>query len=1014
MKSSDLLTAQEVRTRLDVAASDLRAQAEADAAALAVEQDTYERDLEASAAAEVVAHTPAMSGVQQNGGLGDTVLSGASSSHFESTFSRAQQDALSAVAGGVDQFVAIVLQEAVKTIDELREVADELAVESAQLASAAASGLLVPPTRDDIEDLQDELASAKSQAILVQREVKNLRARRQASRVADGSERQPDEFPIARSLDGRPLVRTAGASESSDRDDQGSSLAQGVAGQTRSRIAEEQNEMLQELLRRPALDRVAYIAVCSAIGNMKRSKTARDKAVKATEKLKGIYLAIKNILSGAFLGDLQENLENQAQKSIDGAVDFIQDKIDAADGFLQAIARLPGPFVSTVSAIGEQPQGTPVIDSLSALCGLKGARFCDLQGLIEVAISLDIEFGLRAPALPMFGRAVLTLDPPEESQAPSHVVVPGQEADLILVSLTGTQLVARFSRQRAPVAYDATTQSFKERPDVFGNGAGKIVLLGNGTQQDQEVVYSAVSYNAATNNYTFTLTTSPTSRVPTVRGEADNTALAGLTGPAGGALPTTPVNSWNPTVSFPVGATVVTMRAPEAQARDIVTPCDVAIGYGEQILISGEYDATTAGTVRALQGTPFASWMTGLTIDLGPASATAQAQRRVITYVNPTTVTYAGANVPGHLSGGSRGAFRLTIDAFETRRATSTSPGPHPDLIAFNLQTPTSRPHARLLALPQAAVRVVPDVRDNNLNAVATPANPDVRDRDILPAGATVFSATFAPLDGQDPAQSSAAQDAYWTPILVAAGVGKAFIGGQGPFSYTSVSDEPGPTLRFTLSSGTPQPFAAGTRVEVETMSLLDRFGVEFPDTWFDPIDLWLAQLGDALSRLEAKFCRLLSGSPQDIAASATALSALATAVSLQLTAARFAFMAWLVPLTQANSLTRALDSLDGMGASRASKALREGKISEFASMSAAEGTQEGNFLVVAQEYQQRVTTDEQYRVLAKAVAEIRGRFDSLMAATNAVGNIKAAQAAELERRQLGSRRIQTLQEELP
>lgn len=1004
MKSEDLLTDAELRSMMTESAASMREQAEADASALAVDQETYETDLEAAAAAEVVAAQPAMAGIEQRGGLDDGALTNGQT-QYEQAFARAQQDALSAVASGVDRFVAMVLQEAVNIVDELRELADEMAAESGQLALAASTGLLTPPSATDIEDYQDEVSEAKAQATLVQRETQNLRARRLASRVAEGTKLQPDEFPIAQSLPGRPLVRTESASEPTDRDDQGSSLVQGNAGQTRSSVASDQNIKLQALLRKPAIDRIAYIAVCSAIANMSRAQSAQARAKKTLEKLKSVYEAIENILSGRFLNDLQENLEAQAGKAIGKAVDFLQQKLDAADGFLQAIARLPGPFLSTVQTIGDEPDRAPVIDSLSALCGLKGERFCDLQGLIEVAISLDVEFGLQAPRLPMFGRAQLTLDPPEESQAPHHVVVPGQEADLILVSVSGTTLVARFSRQLSPTSFDGGTRTFRERPDVFGNGAGRVVLIGNGTQEDVEFTYTAVSFSALTNNYTFTLTSAPGPRVPTVRGEADTAALPSLTGPAPGALPTSPLKSWNASVAFPVGASVITMRVPEAQARDISLPCDLALGFGEQILITGEYDSSVPNQIQALSGAPFASWMVGLSIDIGSATSTAQAQRRTITtFIDAETLTYSGANIPGTLNGGTRGLFRLTIDSFEVRRALSVVDGPHPDLKSFTLNAATSRPHARLRALPQAAVRVVPDVRDTNLNQIATPADPNVRDRDILPAGSTVFSATYT-----DPAQ-----DAYFTPILTAAVTGRAFIGGQGPFAYTLITDETGPTVRVTLAAGTPQAFAAGTIVEIETTSLLDRFSVEFPDSWFTPLDNWLLGLGAELNRLEAKFCRLLSGSPQDIAASAAALSALSSSVSLTLTTARFALVAWLVPLTQASSLTRALTTLEGMGATRAAQRLREGRVGEFVSMTPAEGSHEGNTLIVAQAYQDRVVTEEEYRVLAKSVAEVRARFDAQVAATNAVGDIKAAQAVELERRKQGARRIEALQEKLP
>lgn len=1006
MKPDDLLTDAELRARMGEAAAEMRTQADNDAAALKVAEDDYATDLGAGAFQEIVAEAPAIETFIESDDYAANKLvndvTGANA--YERSFNDARRDVLSSVAAGVDQFVAVVLQEAVDTIDELRNLTDEIGVEAAQLTLAAASGYLVPPTSGDIEDMQDQITEARDQAVQVQREVANLRARRDASRLTDGA--QPaDDFPVLRALPTRPVVRTDTNSESSDRDDEGASLAQGAPGQTRNAIAADQNERLQELLRAPALDRINYIAICAVIKNMTRSKDARDKATRTVEKLRGIYTELRKILSGDFLEDLQENLENEASTAIGNALTNIQAKLDATDGFLAAIARLPGPFVSTVRAMGDVPDTAPVVDSITALCGLKGARFCDLQGMIEIARSLDIEFGLQMPTVPMIGRAVLLLDAPEESQAPHHVVVPGQEADLILVSVSATTIVARFSRAEAPVTFDGVSQSFIERADVFGDGGGEIILIGNGTVSDVSFTYTSVSYSPVTNNYTFTVTSNPGSRVPTVRGQADGAVLPGLTGPAPGAVTTVPINSWNDTILFPVGTGQITLRVPEAQARDISLPCDLALGFGEQTIAAGEYDATVANQVRALAGTPFASWMVGLTIDLGNASATGQAEVRTIaSFVDEQTITYAGDDVPGTLAGGTRGTFRFTGDTFEVVRALSVSAGPHVDLKTFALSTSTTRPHQRELALPQIAVRVVPTVRDTNLDVDLTPAQDNVRDLDITPEGATVLLATYEDAD----------QDAYFTPILVGAVTGKLYVDGVGPLDYTAVSDEAGAQLRFVLAEGTPQAFPLGARVEVETTSLLDRFSIDFPEEWFDPIDAWLLNLGAELARLEAKLCRLLSGSNQDIAQSAAVLTTLATALSLQLTTARFAIVAWLVPLSRASSLTRALQTMEDIGAKRAARQVREGKIGEFVAMTPTEGNDDGATLIVAQTYQNRVTTEEQYRILSKSVAEVKARFDAVTAATNAVSDLRAAQEAEMERRREGARRIEALQEKLP
>jgi hypothetical protein len=44
----------------------------------------------------------------------------------------------------------------------------------------------------------------------------------------------------------------------------------------------------------------------------------------------------------------------------------------------------------------------------------------------------------------------------------------------------------------------------------------------------------------------------------------------------------------------------------------------------------------------------------------------------------------------------------------------------------------------------------------------------------------------------------------------------------------------------------------------------------------------------------------------------------------------------------------------------------------------------------------------------------VRASNDAQIAAANAVGDMKTAQAAELERKRTGARRIQALQEKLP
>lgn len=986
--------------------ADMRESADANAEALQHDTGNSQSDLNDIGYDESVNADPDLGDAvprENYEGLGNRDI-GQGESNFDRAFNEARRSAMLALAQGIDQAAALALQSMVDTLDEVRSVTETVSEEATSLATSAASGLLKPVTQDEIDDFVDELEAARDQGRLASREMANLAARRRASRVA-GGEQSPDNMPVAQTIPNRPLVRTSAPSEPGDREDQGQSLSVGRPGQTRSGIAVDVIARFSGGLRQPTLSRPHLTALCAAAHSLERLKQAQARAKRLVKKMRRIHLSLSDMLGAGFFSGFRENLENQAAGSVSFALSAVNDVIDAAEGFANAVARPLSMFVSTVDTVGTVPDTQPSTSGLSSICGLKIEKLCELLGLVEVGQSLNVDLGLSITVPDMRGRIRMILDAPPETIIPHHVVVPGQEADLLLVSVDGQTLVARFSRATAQTHYSRDDEAFIERPDVFGDGPGRLVVVGNGTQADVEFEYVDVTFSSVTGNYTFTLTSAPGERVPTVRGEADPTALAGLTGTAPGADPTVPPASWNPTITFPVGSTAITLRVPEAQARDISLPCDLALGFGEQILIAGEYDATVPFTVRSLTGPVFESWHQGLWIEIGPATSIGVAARRQIISVSidGTTVTYVGGNIVGHLEGGTRGVFRLTADAFEVCRATSMVDGPHRDLKAFSIPVGTSRPHARMRAIPQTAIRVVPDVRDSNLTASSTPANPDVRDRDIWPQGSTSLVATY----------EDVSQDGLFTPIIMGLGAGNLYVNGT-QIGYWNVQDEAGPTLRFRFETGTSQAYAAGTVIEVETQSILDVFAVEFPASWLDQFDNWVLNLGFEINKLESKLCRLLSGKSQDLALSAFQLGLLGSALSIALTTARAMFVAWLIPVVQNQSMTRALTGLRGIGAVRAETALREGRLGEFASMEPSEASHDGSALIVTQEYQNRVTTEEQYRLLSRSVVEIRARAAALTISANVVGDIRAAQVREFERRREGARRIEALQEKLP
>lgn len=995
MKSDDLMTKEELRASLRSSSNKILESANAELAALDDDSVSFEDDVSAQATEAVVAVAPALDGIVMNTAK---VPSVGDEPGYEGRFRSSQRDLMMSIANGIDGASAVVLEEAVSVIDDIRSIMDDISSEAAQISLLSASGYLVPPSAEDVEDYRDEVEEARSQAIVTRNELSNLRARRRAQAIASGEIDQDDLFPKAASIGGRPLA--AGVGDNEEGVDV-TPLVQGSPSTSRAQAANDQAEMLQELLRAPILKRIHYVAICAAVDAMNRAKSSRADSLKAKDRLVAIYDNLRGILSGDFLSDIKDNLEASAEKSAASVVDLLQEKLDAVDEFTSAVARLPGPFVSTVKSIGDEPDRGPIINSLASICGLKSQRFCELQGLIEIAASIDSDLGLVAPKLPMIGRAVFVLDEPDDTQIEHHVTVPGQEADLILIAGSGSVLTAMFSRATAPLEF-SSGGSFTERGNVFGDGPGTITVIGNGSAVDVEIDYDSVTWSAGV--YTFSLSSPlPAPIVPTVKGESDSVVLTGLTSAAPGAEVTTPAQSWNNTIDFEPGASVVTMRAVDTEARDIVTPCDLALGFGESLSVVGQYDASVANKITAITGSPFASWMVGLSIDLGPASGQGVGERRVInSFIDEENVTYAGANVPAHLAL-SRAAFRFTVDQFEVVRANSVVAGPHPNLLSFSLAATTSKPHARLKAIAQLGVRVVPAVRDENLDESLTPASSSVRDGGVLPAGSFIVKATYQDVN----------QDAFFTPVIIGKATGKLFINGQGPLAYTSVADESGPSLSFTLSTATTSAFRTGDTVEVETTSLLDDFNVQFPLSWFDPIDLALANIGERLNRIEAKFCRILSGSGQSVAADANQLSLDAAAVSAQLTLAKFALLAWIVPMVKSQSMTRAIESLEDIGAFEAVDAVKTGQIGRAVAMEPAEGTAHGSAMVSALSYRDSIETEEEYNTVSRIVAINKARHDASIRAASITDDIEKAQREDIEDKLEAAKNLDALQEKL-
>ncbi len=1012
MKSSDQITTDEARANLQKAADDLSSSAKANREALEIEGESVETDVRDQAISEVQAEEPSASQwlddsnyENKSGGLGPS-----SKSSYDAKFNDAKRAYLNQLANGIDKIMPVVIQEAIDTIDELRNLADEIAAEALKIAAAAAAGQLLPIFAGDVEDFGDSIEEAKTQTKVVRRDVANGQARREAARRQIEVRSGQDLAPQVRALQQRPIVRSQGIPEREEDDDAGVSLVSGSAtNEDRAAVSDDHARRIQTLLRSSALDRISYIAICAALNSMTRGQEQRDRAVRTVEKLKRILDAIKEMIGEGFAQSILDSVQEFANNTLQNIEDSLQSKLDSVDDFLKTIASLPGPFVATVRLMGDVPDQAPVLNFFASQCKIKGAKFCDMQGLLEVAASLDIDFGLRIPQPPMIGRAVLILDAPEPDQVtfqPHAQDVP-QEADLIIVATTpvsGTQVLARFAREDRPVSGTDTGAS-EEVADYFGSGPGRLMFFAEDESTVEEIPYVQATFNALTGIYTFSLGSPATIiHVPTQLASVDDVVYPTF---------------WDDVITYPVGSSVITVRIAEPARLDInlAVPGRMILGVNEQDTFRGEYDASVADVIRTFEDV-FEPWHVGAQIQIRNSLGVLQS-RTISVVTGPRQVTYSGGNI-APTRPMSRGQFQFVARHYEIVNYTSivaAYPTPTLDgedqLFVVNLSAPTTKPHGRLFAVPQKTLRVIPDARDDFLDETVTPADPEMRaSQSILPAGSFIVRGTYE--DALRPEPPLVSQDSYYTPLLTAAVSGSMYINGQGPIAYDVVEDAGDQRLKFTLPNpGTPSPFVDGARIEVLTTDMLDRFAVDFPDNWADPLDNWLRGLLAEFNKLEAKFCRLLSGTSQEIGVTATAIAIGAGSVSLMLTTARFILVGWLAPMVTGPALERSLAQMRGLGAANAETAAREGRVADLAVMDSSEAAPAGAAMNAAQVLGEKAETQEQANAISRMTAELRGQHESTLVAGNLTSDLKAAQTAEVQRRETGAMALKSIAEDV-
>jgi hypothetical protein len=657
VKSPDLQSREELTSQLQALADELRERARSDRQALATDENQSGDAVKEQSKAELDAAEPGIAAISQddyNDAVGAPGAPG--SSAFERGFNDVRRTLFASLSTdtGFSGLFKVAAQNALDIVAEIENIAAELAVEATKLAAADATGLLVPPTAADMIALRDASGQAQSDIGMMQGEVNNAIARREAIR---DREAPTDDFqnriPTGGTADDRYISQTERPTEGDVREDVGISIA---SGSTRSipavpTIVSNQAQRTSELLQASFIERAGFVVICAAIASLNRSKELQTRAVFLTAKLITLIDKLRGMAEEGFLASIQEDLQEQTNELLQSLSDSLQDKLDAIDSFLNAVVQPPSTFVSLVEALGDTPGDIPLLQGLANVCDIKIGSFCDAIGLMEIAKSLDADLSIGFTKPPQFGRAILTVAAIEDDQVDRETPIPGIEAYIHLWTSEpsgSSQVEARFPERDRPQTYDDTTGGLKERADVFGTGSGRLVIESPGVDDAaEEIVYTSASFDDLTGVYTFNLqANSARDHLPTLIAAPDNV----------------PVQGTDPRTAIPVGTSAVQLRMDINVAKDIdlTVPGNVVLGTRETTNYSGQCDASaTANEAKLyLQPTdpPLGNHLIGQTITFGRNRGRGQFTGGVVsggnTLTSPTAVFDTSAD--GHAAFGGR------------------------------------------------------------------------------------------------------------------------------------------------------------------------------------------------------------------------------------------------------------------------------------------------------------------------------------------------------------------------
>lgn len=360
---------------------------------------------------------------------------------------------LTEAAVNLNAFTRQSLEEALRLLGDLEALVDEIGAECNKIVLAAAMGLLVPPVHEEVVELRTKTQQTHDMARDNADDLRSASARRLAAKRqldiepesnAEGTKRVPgrsiEPMTIAQKDDAPSTMNTAYAAAAPT----APSLENQARAQGRTDVRlQTQSQELQTSV----LEKISYIGICMAMSQLNTSKDTRDRAVATFQKIMALIETILGSLESGFVSGLQSLIQESVVGVIDSLANTLQDKLDAFDTWLALLPKQLPTLVSLVQEFGDRASDAPILESLAGYCDLKMSSFCEAQGLLEIAMSLDAMIGNLLPRPPALGRVrLLAVAPTAETDYRPVSTVPDQQTDMFLVSVLGDRVTARLPR----------------------------------------------------------------------------------------------------------------------------------------------------------------------------------------------------------------------------------------------------------------------------------------------------------------------------------------------------------------------------------------------------------------------------------------------------------------------------------------------------------------------------------------------------------------------------------------